>query len=184
MINSNTNNCSIKDFFENRDRLIISHMNGEIDKKSFLELNYKYMISNRVKPFAMIDSFEKGMYNYQFYNVMAKYNKMIVQDIKESGKNIDFYTKYLDDVKYYYDEKDKTIFRLLRFLKYYNVEAYFVSMESTALNGKLYEIVLKDYEFAVLHSCSEWMLSVLRKENVFLDKIQKSVIDYYVNNTY
>lgn len=181
---NDTNSCSIEDFFENRDRLIVSHMNGEIDKKSFLELNYNYMISNKVKPFTSIDSFEKGMFNYQFYNVMAKYNKMIVKDIKESGKNIEFYNKYLDDVKYFYDEKDKTIFRLLRFLKYNNVEAYFVSMESTALNGKLYEIVLKDYEFAVLHSCSEWMLSVLRKENVFLDQIQKSVIDYYVNNTY
>jgi hypothetical protein len=28
------------------------------------------------------------------------------------------------------------------------------------------------------------MLSVLRKENVFLEQIQKSVIDYYVNKTY
>lgn len=176
--------CSIESFFENRDRLIISHMNNEIDKKSFLELNYKYIISNRVKPFAMIDSFEKGMYNYQFYNVMAKYNKMLCQEIRESGKNIDFCAKYLNDVKYYYDEKDKTIFRLLRFLKYKNVEAYFVSMESTALDGKLYEIVLKDYEFAVLHSCCEWILSVLRKENVFLNQTQKSVIDYYVNQRY
>jgi hypothetical protein len=159
-------------------------MNGEIDKTKFLELNYNFMIDNKVKPFSMIDSFEKGMFNYQFYNVMAKYNMMIVKEIKTSGKNIDFYAKYLDDVKSYYDEKDKTIFRLLRFLKYNNVEAYFVSMESAALNGKLYEIVLKNYEFAVLHSCSEWMLSVLRKENVFLEQIQKSVIDYYVNKTY
>ena len=157
---NDTLDCSIKSFFENRDRLIISHMNGEIDKKKFLELNYNYMIDNKVKPFVMIDSFEKGMYNYQFYNIMAKYNKMIAQDIRENGKNIDFYAKYLDDVKHYYDEKDKTIFRLLRFLKYNNVEAYFVSMESAVLNGKLYEIVLKDYEFAVLHSCSAWMLSV------------------------
>lgn len=176
--------CSIESFFENRDRLIKSHMNGEIDKKTFLELNHNYMIDNKIKPFITIDSFEKGMYNYQFYNIMAKYNKMMCQEIRQSGKHIEFYTKYLDNVKYYYDEKDKTIFRLLRYLKYKNVEAYFISMESTALDGKLYEIVLKDYEFAVLHSCCEWVLSVLKKENVFLNEIQKSVIDYYVNKSY
>lgn len=183
-MNDIENTNDIKSFFENRDRLIVSHMNGEIDKKSFLELNYKYMIDNKIKPFTTIDSFEKGIYNYQFYNVMAKYYRMIVQEIKESGKSINFYSKYLDDVKYYYDEKDKTTFRLLRFLKYKNVEAYFISMESSTLEGKLYEIVLKDYEFAVLHSQSEWILGALKKENVFLSHIKKSVIDYYVNQKY
>ncbi len=183
-MNDMENTNDIKSFFENRDRLIVSHMNSEIDKKSFLELNYKYMIDNKIKPFTTIDSFEKGIYNYQFYNVMAKYYRMIVQEIKESGKSINFYSKYLDDVKYYYDEKDKTTFRLLRFLKYKNVEAYFISMESSTLEGKLYEIVLKDYEFAVLHSQSEWILGALKKENVFLSHIKKSVIDYYVNQKY
>ncbi len=183
-MNDIENTNDIKSFFENRDKLIVSHMNGEIDKKSFLELNYKYMIDNKIKPFTTIDSFEKGIYNYQFYNVMAKYYRMIVQEIKESGKSINFYSKYLDDVKYYYDEKDKTTFRLLRFLKYKNVEAYFISMESSTLEGKLYEIVLKDYEFAVLHSQSEWILGALKKENVFLSHIKKSVIDYYVNQKY
>ena len=175
---------TIDKFFENRDRLIISHMNGEIDKKNFLDSNYKYMIDNKIKPFITIDSFEKGMYNYQYYNVMAKYYKVIVQELKESGKGLNFYSKYLDDVNYYYDEKDKTTFRLLRHLKYKNVEAYFISMESSVLEGKLYEIVLKDYEFAVLHSQSEWLLSALKRENVFLSYKKKSVIDYYVNQKY
>ncbi len=175
---------TISSFFENRDKLIISHMNSEIDKKSFLDLNYKYMIDNKIKPFQTIDCFEKGMYNYQFYNVMAKYYMMVAQELRENGKGINFYSKYLEDVKYYYDEKDKTTFRLLRFLKYKNVEAYYISMESSALDGTLYEIVLNDYEFAVLHSQSEWLLNALKKENVFLDYRKKSVIDYYVNQKY
>jgi len=175
---------TINSFFKNRDKLIISHMNGEIDKKSFLDLNYNYMIDNKIKPFTTIDSFEKGMYNYQFYNIMAKYYKVVAQELRENGKSLSFYSKYLDDVKYYYDEKDKTTFRLLRFLKYKNIEAYFINMESSVLEGKLYEIVLKDYEFAVLHSQSEWLLGALKKENVFLNYSKKSVIDYYVNQKY
>ena len=65
-----------------------------------------------------------------------------------------------------------------------NVDAYFIKMESSALEGKLYEIVLSDYEYAVLHSKSIWLLEVLKKENVFSDKKKKSVIDYYVNSKY
>lgn len=175
---------SIISFFENRDKLIISHMNGDIDKSTFLELNYRYMIDNKIKPFQTINSFEKGMYNYQYYNVMAKYYQTIAQEIRDNKKDAIFYSKYLDDVKYYYDEKDKTSFRLLRFLRYNNVEAYFISMESSNLEGKLYEIVLKDYEFAVLHSMSEWLLNTLKKENVFINESKKSVIDYYVNQKY
>ncbi len=57
-------------------------------------------------------------------------------------------------------------------------------MESTNLEGKLYEIVLSDFEYAVLHSKSLWLLDVLKKENVFSEKRKKSVIDYYVNSKY
>lgn len=175
---------TINDFFENRDKLIINHMNGEIDKRTFLEQNYKYMIDNKIKPFIMIDSFEKGMYNYQYYNVMAKYYKMIAQELRQNGKDEIFYIKYLDDVKYYYDEKDKTTFRLLKYLQFKDIEAYYIKMESASLEGKLYEIVLKNYNFAVLHSQSEWILNTLKKEGVFLNEAKKSVIDYYVNQKY
>jgi hypothetical protein len=178
------NKTIFDEFFEHRDMLIIQHMNGDINKKEYLELNYNYILEKNIKPFQRIDSFEKGMYNYQFYNMMAKYHKMIAQEIKDKGKHISFYNKYLQEADYFYNEKDKTSFRLLRFLHYENVEAYFIKMESSTLEGKLYEIVLKDYEYAVLHSKCLWLLDVLRKEKVFIDGKKKSVIDYYVNQKY
>ena len=178
------NKTIFDEFFEHRDMLIIQHMNGDISKKEYLELNYKYMIEKNIKPFQRIDSFEKGMYNYQYYNMMAKYHMMIAKEIKDKGKHINFYSKYLNDADYYYNEKDKTTFRLLRFLNYENVEAYFIKMESTNLEGKLYEIVLNDFEYAILHSKCLWLLDVLKKEKVFNEKRKKSVIDYYVNSKY
>ena len=172
------NKTIFDEFFEHRDMLIIQHMNGDINKKEYLELNYKYMLERGVKPFQRIDSFEKGMYNYQYYNMMAKYHMMIAQEIKDKGKHVSFYSKYLNEADYYYN------FRLLRFLNYENVDAYFIKMESVNLEGKLYEIVLSDFEYAVLHSKSLWLLEVLKKEKVFNDERKKSVIDYYVNSKY
>ena len=178
------NKTIFDEFFEHRDMLIVQHMNGDINKKEYLDLNYKYMLEKNVKPFQRIDSFEKGMYNYQYYNMMAKYHIMLAQEIKDRGKHISYYSKYLGDADFYYNEEDKTSFRLLRFLHYENVEAYFIKMESTNLEGKLYEIVLKDFEYAVLHSKSLWLLEVLKKENVFSGNRKKSIIDYYVNSKY
>ena len=172
------------EFFEHRDMLIVQHMNGDINKREYLELNYKYILKKNVKPFERIDSVEKGMYNYQYYNMMAKYHKVIAQEIKEKGKHISFYKKYLQESDYFYNEKDKTSFRLLRYMRYENVEAYYIKMQSTALEGKLYEVLLNDYEYAVLHSKSLWLLDVLRKEKVFTETRKKSVIDYYVNQRY
>ena len=57
-------------------------------------------------------------------------------------------------------------------------------MESSLLEGKLYEIVLTDYDYAVLHSKSIWLLELLKKEGIFSEKLKKSVIDYYVNQRY
>lgn len=172
------------DFFEHRDMLIVQHMNGDINKKEYLDLNYKYILESNIKPFQSIDSLQKGIYNYQYYNMMAKYHRMIAQDIKDKGKHVSFYSKYLEEADYYYNEKDKTSFRLLRYLHYENVESYFIMMESSSLEGKLYEIVLKDYEYAILHSKSVWLLEVLKKEKVFSQEKKKSVIDYYVNQKY
>lgn len=89
---------------------------------------------------------------------------MIAQEIKDKGKHISYYNKYIKEADFYYNEKDKTIFRLLRFLQFENIESYFIKMESSLLEGKLYEIVLKDFEYAVLHSKSLWLLDVLKKK--------------------
>ena len=103
------NKTIFDDFFEHRDMLIIQHMNGDINKKEYLELNYKYMLDKNVKPFQRIDSFEKGMYNYQYYNMMAKYHRTLAQEIKDKGKHISYYSKYLNEADYYYNENDKTV---------------------------------------------------------------------------
>ena len=123
------------------------------------------------------------MYNYQYYNVLAKYYTMLAKDVRRYGKH-DKYSKYYRNIgNKYYHEKDKATLQLLRYLKFKNVEAYFIEVESKFLADKLYEIVLLDYK-AIFHSKSQWLLKVLKEENVFVDEKKKSLIDDYINERY
>ncbi len=175
-------------FFDNRDSLIIQYTNGDINKREFLECNFDFVQNMNVKPFTKIDSYEKGMYNYQYYNVLAKYYTMLAKDIKRSRERDRYFKKYysyyLNKGKFYYNEKDKSTFQLLRHLKFKDVEAYFIKVESKYLDDKLYEIVLKAYRDAIFHSKSLWLLDILREEGVFIEGKKTSLIEGYINERY
>ena len=171
-------------FFENRSSLIIQYSNGDITKKEFLEYNFDFVQEMNIKPFSRIDSFEKGMYNYQYYNVLAKYYSMLAKDIRRAGKHSKYYTYYKNMGNEYYHQKDRATLQLLRFLEFKNVEAYFIQVESKFLQGKLYEIVLLDYKEAIFHSKSYWLLEILKKEGVFIEGKKKSLIEDYINERY
>ncbi|MCR2045059.1 hypothetical protein NSA23_13200 [Anaerosalibacter massiliensis] len=171
-------------FFDHRNSLIIQYKNGDISKREFLEGNFDFVEQMNVKPFSQIDSYEKGMYNYQYYNVLAKYYTMLAKDMKREGQSDKYYTYYLNEGNYYYREKDRATLQLLRFLDFKNIEAYFIKVESKFLKDKLYEIVLKDYEYAIFHSKSKWLLEILRKEGIFIEGKKVSLIDEYINETY
>ncbi len=171
-------------FFKNRSSLIIQFREGEITKKQFLENNYDLVRRMNLRPFLRIDNYEMGMYNYQYYNVLAKYFTMLAKETKNTRKHQRYYNYYLNKGNNYYNEKDKAALDLLEFLEFKGIEAYFIKMESRSLNGKLFEIVLMDYEEAIFHSKSTWLLKRLRKEGIF-EEIQKvSIIDRYINETY
>ncbi len=171
-------------FFNNRDSLIVQFKNGDISKREFLQLNFDFVQNMGVKPFDRIDSFQKGMYNYQYFNTLAKYYSMLGVDIKREGKHYKYFKDYLNKAHYFYNEKDKSTLKLLRFLEFKNTEAYFIKVESERLKDKLYEIVLTDYEYAIFHSKSRWLLKILRDENVFIEGKKRSLIDEYINEKY
>ena len=171
-------------FFENRSSLIIQFKNGDINKKEFLEYNYDFVSKMSVKPFLRIDSFEKGMYNYQYYNVLAKYFTMLAKDIKNTRKHQKYFRYYFNKGNNYYHEKDKATLNLIKFLEFQGVESYFIKCNSKSLQDKLYEIVLLDYKEAIFHSKALWLLDILREEGVFIEGKKKSLIDEYINTTY
>ena len=171
-------------FFNRRSELIIQLANGELSKKEFLEYNYDLVRRANMSPFLRIDNYEMGMYNYQYYNVLAKYFNMLAGEAKDMGKNHRQINDYANRSNNYYNEKDKATVSLLEYLDFKGIDAYYIEMESKSLNGKLYEIVLLDYDKAIFHSKSEWLLDILKEKGVFKNKKKRSIIDNYINETY
>ena len=171
-------------FFEEREALIYKFTKGDISKKEFIEEHYYFIMRLGLKPFNKIDSFEKGIYNYQYYNAIAKYNKLKAKDKKLAEKHPELVREILKNVKTAYRDKDYSITRLLRFLKYENMDAYFIKSKSDFLDNKLFEIELLDYDGVILHSINSGLLEELKREGVFQEIRKKSKIDEYVNNKY
>jgi len=171
-------------FFEERNALIYLFSKGDITKKEFIEKHYNFIMRLNLKPFKKIDSFEKGLYNYQYFNALAKYNKLRARDKKLAEKHPELKKEILDNVKKAYRQKDESIISLLRFLDYENLEAYYIKAKSDFLDNKLFEIILHDYEGVVFHSISSRLLEELKREGVFQEIRKKSKIDEYVNKRY
>lgn len=171
-------------FFNHRDALIMQFKTGEISKREYIMANVDFIENLNIKPFKKIDSFEKGMYNYQYYNMLAKYYYMEAKHLKDKGEPLKYYQSFLDEGYHYYGEKDKSTLKFLQFLKFENMEAYYIKVNSDSLDGKLYEMNLKAYDKAILHSKSFKILDILKNKKVFTNNIKKSLIDEYVNVKY
>ncbi|QZY53736.1 DUF6648 family protein [Crassaminicella profunda] len=172
-------------FFNNREALIQQFKKGDITKKEFIEEHYYFIQRLNLKPFKYrIDSFEKGIYNYQYYNMLAKYSYMKSKDSKLQQKHPQLVNKLQRDANYYYSKKDKTTLKLLEYLDFTNVEAYYIKVKSKGLKDKLFEIVLMDYDHFILHSVSSWLRDRLMEEGVFIEEKRKSLIDQYINEKY
>lgn len=183
-LNSFRKRGTFESFFDHRSSLIMQYSNGDITKREFLEYNYDLVRRANLKPFLRVDSYEKGMYNYQYYNVLAKYYNMLAKEVKNTRKHQRYYTYYLNKGNNYYHEKDRAALSLLKFLEFQRVEAYFIKVKSKRLRDKLYEIVLLDYEEAIFHSKATWLLDILRDEGVFIEDKKESLIDSYINERY
>lgn len=171
-------------FFNSRSSLIVRFSEGDITKKEFLEYNYELVRRMNIKPFLRIDSYEMGMYNYQYYNVLAKYFNMLANDVKNTRRHQKYYNYYYNKGNNYYNEKDKATLDILEFLEFKDVEAYYINVNSLSLRDELYEIVLLNYDEAIFHSKSKRLLKILKDKKVFAYGLRDSIIDGYINETY
>lgn len=163
-------------FLDSRCKLIKNLEEGIFDKKEFLFQNYLLITNLQIKPFNQPNTIEKCIYNYQYFNILAKYNK--VYPLK--GKDKD--SKSLVD--YYYQQKDWTIETLLDIENLGRVDAYPIFLQSKRLNKKLIEINFLDFKYIVLHSMNE-KIKVKLIDLEYFDKVpRESVISSYVNKAY
>ena len=157
----------IQKYFKYRQGLIDQYVKGDMTKSEYLSQNLEAVLALREKPFNIVDTLEKGLFNYQYFNALAK-----------ECKNTD-----PAKTDYYYAKKDKATLSVLRILDFRGVEAYFIRVRSTQLKGRLFEIIIEEYQM-ILHSANPEILERLRRENVFMEETRKSLIDGYINQRY
>lgn len=162
----------------------MKYSNKDISKREFIEMNFNYFNNPNARPFLKVDSFEKGMYNYQYYNGLAKYYRMLAKELKYDRDHKRTYNDYLNLSNKYYAEKDQASLSLLKLQNFCDCEAYFIKTQAKGLKNRLYEIVLLNKKEAILHSKSVWLLNILKDENVFIDGLKSSLIDEYINERY
>ena len=171
---------AIQKYFKYRQSLIDQYTKGDMTKREYLQKNYEAVVYGDIGPFRNMDTVEKALFNYQYYNALAKENKTI-----STSRDMDYDLKqdYIEKSNYYYSKKDRATLTVLRMLDYKGVEAYFVKVRSKFLKGKLFEIVIEE-EDVILHSTSPLILKCRREEGVFHEESRKSLIDEYVNHRY
>ena len=155
---------AIQKYFKYRQSLIDQYAKGDMTKREYLQRNYEAVIYGDIGPFRNMDTLEKALFNYQYYNALAKEMKTV-----STTRDMDYELKrdYMEKSNYYYSKKDKATLTALRMLDYKGVVAYFIKIRSI-----------------ILHSTSTLILKCLREEGVFQEESRKSVIDDYVNRRY
>ena len=89
----------IQKYFKYRQSLIDQYLKGDMTKREYLRENFDAVMSHDFGPFKNIDTVEKGLYNYQYYNALAKQMKSI-----SAAGNMEYELKmdYLEKSRYYY----------------------------------------------------------------------------------
>lgn len=173
-----------ENFFEHRSNLIKKYEEKIITKKEFLKLNYEYFVLKMRGPYININSYEKAMYNYQYYNAVAKYYRMLASSYRFDKKKKRNYNDCLNISNNYYDQKDGVILEILRLKDYKEIEGYYVECNSKSLMNTLVEIVVKDEKEAIFHTKSERIIEKLKEKSIFDENLRASLIDGYINERY
>ncbi len=169
----------LQKYFNYRQALIDQYAKGDMTKKEYLKKNLDAVLSLNIAPFKNIDTVEKALFNYQYYNAMAKEAKIDAA----YASNSEYAYCLREKADYYYSKKDAATLKILRLLDFKGINAYFINVKSKYLKGKLFEIVLLEHNM-ILHSSNSVILNQLRNECIFDEHTKKSVIDSYINQKY
>ena len=124
---------AIQKYFKYRQSLIDQYAKGDMTKREYLQRNYEAVIYGDIGPFRNMDTLEKALFNYQYYNALAKEMKTI-----STTRDMDYELKrdYMEKSNYYYSKKDKATLTALRMLDYKGVVAYFTVKDSQQISPK------------------------------------------------
>lgn len=178
----NSEKSRLKSFIQKRNELIMGLENLEYEKEEFLEKNLKIITSHQMSPFLEINSLEEGLYNYHYYNSLAKKYCQLARNSRLDKRGQKKRKEDENKRNNYYSEKDKVISKILDLVEAHQLKAYFVKCYSKRLSGNLIEIVVEDVDYAVFHSLSPEIQKKLEDKGCFVYREYESIIDSYINN--
>lgn len=171
----------LKKFISLRNQYIDMLEAGHISKQEFNYKNDAIFQRLNLRPFGVLDSFDKALFNYNYYNAKAKlaledYNRYkYINNIKKAKMSEN------NKLNYYY-EKDKATIAMILLEDASNIEAYYIKLHSKNLASTIFEILFKNHDRVILHSKSDKIKELLENKKVFKDGVYDSLIDKYVNN--
>ncbi|WP_311481370.1 DUF6648 family protein [uncultured Anaerococcus sp.] len=171
-------------FEEWRIESIILLSESKIEKNEFLDRNYRFLVNLGLKPFSTIMNLQEAIYNYQYYNIMAKFANTRAFELQNSPKKKKLYTRFINDRENYYYLKDLATESIIDFVENENIVSYFINLRSKRLTGQIFEIYIKSCDSLILHSKNKKILDKLKARNVFCEEVRESLIDSYVNKSY
>lgn len=174
-------NDKLKSFIKLRSKYIDLLDKGKLSKIEFNEKNNKLFVELDLKPFSKIDTFEKALFNYNYYNTKAKIALFNCNRYKEQKKERK-YRRELNLKLNCYDEKDKASMALIKLEAPADIEAYYINLHSKNLATSIFEINFLNRDKVILHSKSETIKNLLIELGVFKKEPMDSLIDSYVNN--
>ncbi len=172
-------------FFEHRDYLNRQFHQGDITKTEYIEQSYYHLVELGQKPYKIVDNKFKALYNYQYYNMTAKFYQLRQREIIKYNKHPEKEKEISKKIESCYYNKDKSTIKLLELLDYYDVNGYFIKVKSKDLRNRLFEIVINTPDLtAVLHSVNPLIAERLKEHQIFDTKSRQSEIDRYINSRY
>lgn len=172
--------AKILKFIELRDFYITQLEKGKITKKEFNHKNYDIFKKLNLRPFSVLDSFDKAVYNYAYYNSKAKL-ALEEQELQKKANNLKKSKIFENNKLNYYSQKDKATLYMVNSEDGSQMEAYYIKIHSKNLSD-IFEINFKNKNKIILHSKSDEIRDILIKKGCFDSEIRKSIIDSYVNN--
>ena len=123
-------------YFSYRRNIIALYGNKKIKKKLYLFkiLDAIFMIS--IEPIKKVDTFEKALFNYQYYKAMAE----DAENDKLNHKDEEHILVCKKQEDYYISQREIALEYVLDFINYSGVKAYFVKIRRKELKNKLFEI--------------------------------------------
>lgn len=179
-----TDEKKLEKFINLRNQYIDLLVEKKITKLEFNMLNNEIYYKINLRPFVVLDSFNKALFNYNYFNSKAK---IYLEDSKKykNSKNVRDQKRYKlaeNNKINCYHHKDKSIIAMINLEKPEKIIAYNIKLHSKNLSNEIFEIYFMNKEKIILHTKNSEIKKLLISLNIFEEKERESLISSYINN--